>query len=93
MSLHERTRKEIETILQEAFSPSWLSVTDDSASHAGHHEALLHPSAGHFKVSMVSDAFAGLNPVARHRLVYQKLAHLMDSHIHAISMDLRVSGE
>jgi BolA protein len=93
MSIHEQTRKEIETILQTAFSPSWLQVIDDSGSHAGHQEAMMHPTAGHFKVSMVSEAFVNQSAVARHRMVYQKLGALMDSRIHAISLDLRAAGE
>lgn len=93
MGIHEDTRQTIDQILRTAFSPSMLSVVDESASHAGHKEAVAHPSAGHFLVIMQSREFDGKNAVQRHRLVYQQLQTLMDSHIHALRMDLKASDE
>lgn len=93
MGIHEETRQAIDDILRKAFSPSALSVVDESASHAGHKEALLHPSSGHFLVIMQSDQFDGKNAVQRHRLVYEQLHSLMDSRIHALRMDLKGSEE
>jgi BolA family transcriptional regulator, general stress-responsive regulator len=93
MSYHNQTRAEIETILRDAFKPNMLEVIDDSAAHRGHAEALLHQSAGHFKVIMKSSQFDGLTPVKRHRLVYEKLSGLMDSKIHALSLNLMASDE
>ncbi len=40
----------------------------------------------HFEASVVSPAFRGLNPLQRHRLVYQSLGHSMASAIHALSI-------
>jgi BolA protein len=88
VSFHEQTKNEITALLSAAFSPSYLEVINDSAAHAGHAAARATPSAGHFKVIMTCESFQGLSPVMRHRLVYEKLSHLMDSHIHAISMNL-----
>jgi acid stress-induced BolA-like protein IbaG/YrbA len=34
-------------------------------------------SGGHFEIRVVSDAFAGKNTLARQRLVYAAIAHLM----------------
>ena len=93
MSLYEQTRKEIEDILRDAFSPSNLSVLDDSKAHQGHLEALAHPGSGHFIVVMQSAQFDGKNAVERHRLVYGKLASLMDSRIHALRLQLKASNE
>lgn len=93
MSNHGSTKSQIEKILTEAFKPSELEVIDDSAAHRGHHEALLHPQAGHFKVKMKSSSFNGLNQVKRHRMVYEKLMDLMDKNIHALSLDLSASDE
>lgn len=93
MSLYEQTRKEIEDILRDAFSPSMLSVLDDSKAHQGHLEALAHPGSGHFIVVMQSAQFDGKNPVERHRLVYGKLTSLMDSRIHALRLQLKASNE
>lgn len=93
MSFHEQTRSEIEEILRREFAPLSLEVIDDSAAHRGHAEALMQPKAGHFKVSMSSQKFDDLNQVKRHRLVYQALTELMDSKIHALSLNLRASNE
>lgn len=93
MSFHSQTRSEIETILRDNFKPEFLEVIDDSAAHRGHAEAILHQGAGHFKVIMKSDQFNGLSLVKRHRLVYEKLSSLMDSKIHALSLNLMASNE
>ena len=88
MSFQEQTKNEIHALLLESFAPSHLEVINDSAAHAGHASALATPKAGHFKVRMTSARFTGLSPVKLHRLVYEQLAGLMDSKIHALSMTL-----
>lgn len=93
MTIHHDTRTEIEEILSKAFSPISLEVIDDSKSHQGHAEAKLRPQAGHFQVIMKSAQFDGLNQIKRHRMVYAKLAELMDSKIHALSLSLHASDE
>ena len=40
----------------------------------------------HFMAIIVSDAFAGKRPIARHQLVYQCLGSLMGNEIHAMSI-------
>ena len=89
MSLHESTKDLIEKKLYEAFKPAVLKVEDESAAHRGHREALAHPQAGHFLVEMVSEAFVGKNAIERHRMVYAQLSTLMDSHIHALRLNLK----
>jgi BolA protein len=86
------TKKAIEFAMKD-FLPSELTVIDDSDAHRGHLAALEHPEAGHYKLIMKSAQFNGLNQVARHRLVYQKLGFLMDKKIHAITLDLKADGE
>jgi len=71
--------------LQASFDPLWLEVIDDSARHAGH--AGARDGRGHFRVRIVSAAFAGLPPLARHRAVYAALGELMQSDIHALQID------
>lgn len=93
MSIHDTTKQDIEEILRSYFLPLSLEVIDDSAAHRGHAEAILHPKAGHFKVIMKSAKFDGVNQVKRHRMVYEQLAALMDSRIHALSLNLQASNE
>jgi BolA protein len=81
----------IRTLLETAFAPLALEVVDDSARHAGH--AGARDGRGHFNVSIVSDAFAGQSPIARHRAVYAALGDLMTTDIHALSIRARTPGE
>jgi BolA protein len=76
--------------LTAAFAPAALEVTDDSHKHAGHASA---GGAGHFRVNIVADAFAGKNPVQRHQLVYGALADLFPEHIHALSIQANTPSE
>lgn len=74
----------IQAALQAAFVPLQLEVKDDSHRHAGHAGAA--DGRGHFKVMVVSDAFAGKAPLARHRAVYAALGEMMETDIHALSI-------
>lgn len=44
------------------------------------------PDGVHFEALVVSDAFEGKMPLARHRLVYATLGDLMGTAIHALSL-------
>ena len=77
MSIQQRMEKK----LDEAFSPERLEVVNESHLHAGHH----HVESGHhavfdgtgethFRVRIVSSAFAGKSRVERHRAVNELLA-------------------
>jgi stress-induced morphogen len=41
----------------------------------------------HFNARVVSPAFAGLRPLARHQLVYKALGERMGGEIHALSIE------
>jgi BolA protein len=71
-------------LLEAAFAPASLDVVDDSHRHVGH--AGAQGGQGHFTVDIVSDAFAGQAPLARHRAVYAALGAMMTSDIHALSI-------
>ena len=71
--------------LQAAFSPETLDVIDDSHLHAGHPGA--RDGKGHFRVRLVSKSFAGASTLERHRMVYAALGSLMNTDIHALSVD------
>ncbi|RYD15234.1 MAG: BolA/IbaG family iron-sulfur metabolism protein [Lysobacteraceae bacterium] len=44
------------------------------------------PDGVHFEALVVSPAFAGKLPLARHRMVYATLGELMGGEIHALSL-------
>jgi BolA protein len=71
-------------LLTAAFDPVALEVIDDSHKHVGH--AGARDGRGHFTVAIVSEAFAGKPPLARHRAVYSALGAMMEDDIHALSI-------
>jgi len=77
-------RQWIEARLHAAFAPVHLTVSDESALHAGHAGAAS--GGGHFRVLIVSDSFAGQDLVARHAAVYAALGDAMRSDIHALAL-------
>jgi len=81
----------IRAALEAALLPQSLEVQDDSHRHAGHAGAA--DGRGHFSVDIVSEAFAGLSPIARHRAVYAAVGSLMDTDIHALAIRARTPGE
>lgn len=78
--------------LTERFAPSRLEIIDESHRHAGHVGARPEGET-HFAVTIVSSAFAGLNRVARQRLVYQTLANELAARVHALSLTTLAPGE
>ena len=77
--------------LTEALNPIHLDLQDDSARHAGHAGAAF--GAGHFNARIVSEAFAGKRLLQRHRMVYDALGDMMNTEIHAFSMECRSPDE
>lgn len=75
-----------------ALEPQTLELIDESALHAGH--AGAGPGGNtHWRLVIVSPAFAGRNTVARHRMVYAALGSLMNDPIHALAIRARAPGE
>ena len=71
--------------LIQALSPQELEISDESHLHAGHEGAK--EGKGHFRVTIISEQFAGLSPIKRHRLVYDAVGDLMETDIHALAID------
>lgn len=67
-----------------ALAPSEIEVLDESHLHKGHQGA--RDGRGHFRVRIVSDRFAGLRSLQRHRLVYDAVGDLMQTDIHALAV-------
>lgn len=81
MSVAETIRRK----LTERFVPTRLDVIDESHRHAGH--AGSRPGGEtHFAVTITSALFAGLNRVARQRLVYDALKQELAAGVHALSL-------
>ncbi|MGC8524398.1 MAG: BolA family protein [Acidibrevibacterium sp.] len=82
----------IETALRAAFAPETLTVTDDSARHAGHAGARPEGET-HYHILMVADAFRGQSRVARARAVHAALAAEFSNGLHALALTLRTPQE
>ena len=91
MSVEQDVKEEMRRRLQ-ALSPESLEIVDESAQHAGHAGAAPGGNT-HWRLKIVSQAFAGKPVVARHRMVYQTLGELMQSPIHALAITARSPGE
>ena len=83
----ERMRR----LLEDALDPQELDIEDESATHAGHAGAAR--GGGHYRVRLVSERFAGLTRLARHRLVYDALQDLMQRDVHALALSLVTPAE
>jgi len=85
------TVERIEALLREALKPESLTVHDDSHLHAGH--AGARQGGGHYRVDIVSAAFAGQNTLARHRMIYTAVGELMPADIHALAIKASTPDE
>lgn len=83
--------EEIHQRLAAAFPGAVIALRDDSAKHAGHPGAA--GGAGHFHVRIVSERFAGLGTVPRHRLVYDAVHDWMPQRIHALAIEALTPAE
>lgn len=77
---------QIRARLEAAFAPSTLEVIDESHLHHGH--AGARSGKGHFRVRIGAPALAGQSRLAAHRLVYGALGELLETDIHALSVDV-----
>ncbi len=78
--------------LQNAFAPTALEIVDESHLHAGHMGARPEGET-HFRVTIVSAAFAGAGRVQRHRMVHEIVAAELRDRVHALALTLRAPDE
>ncbi|MCS5588096.1 MAG: BolA/IbaG family iron-sulfur metabolism protein [Porticoccaceae bacterium] len=67
--------------LEQAFSPAYLEVINESASHS-----VPEGSESHFKVVMVTDRFVGKSAVQRHQAIYAVVAEQLQQSVHALAL-------
>lgn len=78
--------------LEDALAPQRLSVIDESHQHQGH-GGWREGGETHFRVDIVSEAFAGKSRLERHRLVNAALAQELAERVHALAIVARAPGE
>lgn len=72
-------------MLTQSLAPVELSILDESHHHAGHAGAA--GGLSHFRVRIVAEAFRGITPLARQRLVFAAVGDLMRTDIHALAIE------
>ena len=80
----------IERKIADELSPEVLVVNDDSEKHATHkglHDghAGVRSNESHFSVTVVAEAFAGMTPIKRHRMVNAILQKEFDDGLRSAS--------
>ena len=78
--------------LNDAFAPESIDVVDESNLHEGH---AGHRPGGqsHFRIYIVSQAFAGKSRIDRHRLINAVLADDLSGGVHALAIHASAPGE
>lgn len=71
--------EDVQTLIETGLPGAAVSVSSDDNTH--------------FEAVVVSDAFAGKRPLARHKLVYDCLGKLMGNEIHALSIRAHTADE
>ena len=81
MSAEAAIREKLMQVLQ----PVRLDVVNESHLHAGHRSS---PGTGesHFRVLVVSQAFAGKSRIERHRMINDTLAAELKGKVHALAI-------
>ncbi|OZJ06779.1 hypothetical protein BZG36_00408 [Bifiguratus adelaidae] len=80
--------------MEESLHPTFLEIVNESHLHA-HHEAMrgnANPET-HFKVTVVSEEFAGKTLMQRHRQLYALLDNEIKGGVHALSLKAKTPQE
>ena len=91
-------RDTIEEKITAELQPTVLVVNDDSEKHANHkglhdgHKG-VRSNESHFSVVVVSEAFSGMTPVKRHRMVNAILQKEFDDGLHALQLSTKTPAE
>ncbi len=87
-----RVSETITKKLKDAFAPESIEVVDESHLHEGH---AGHRPGGqsHFRVHIVSQAFAGKSRIDRHRMINAILADDLADGVHALAIHASAPGE
>jgi stress-induced morphogen len=91
-----KVEETISAKLEAAFKPIELTIANDSARHAGHGHAQGKAGDGgesHFQVTIVSEKFAGVPRLQRHRMINEALAEELAGSVHALAIRASAPGE
>lgn len=89
MTIEETMRRK----LTETYAPERVEVINESHLHAGHKPEFDGSGETHFRVRIVSEAFAGMSRVERHRALNALLKPEIDAGVHALALEPAAPGE
>jgi BolA protein len=78
---------EIRERLESAFSPTELTVEDESEQHRGH-AGFREGGESHFRVTIRAPAFGPMTRIERHRAVHAALGPDLVGRIHALALKI-----
>ena len=84
--------QEIRHLLEQAFAPIRLEISNDSARHQGH-AGDDGSGESHFTVEIESAAFSGVPRLQRQRMVNAALGDIPGQRVHALAIRARAPGE
>lgn len=87
------SRDAIAAKLEAAFSPDVLEVINESHLHAGHQESFDGTGETHLRIRIVSEAFAGMSRLARHRAINDLAGDELAAGLHALAIEARTPDE
>ncbi|WP_379549621.1 BolA family protein [Qipengyuania sp. DGS5-3] len=76
---------EMHALLTEAFAPSGLVITNDSAAHHGH-TGDDGSGESHFTIEIESAAFTGVSRLDRQRMINKALGDIPGERVHALAI-------
>lgn len=97
-SLSSSREERMKTTLEAALTPRVLEIRDTSNKHRKHAAARAqgvdqrgprNSGQTHYEMTIVSERFEALSPLARHRLVHEILAPEFTTGLHALTLTLR----
>ena len=86
------TQERIAAKLTQALEPEALTIVDESDRHKGHAGA-REGGETHYRIHIVSQAFAGKGRLERHRMVNALLADELAAGVHALALKTLAPGE
>lgn len=89
----------LEPKLRETFAPLSLEILDESHRHAGHVQRHGHAEVydgtneTHLRIRIVSEAFAGMSRLERHRAINAVAADSLAAGLHALAIEAKTPRE
>jgi BolA protein len=83
----------ITTKMNAPFAPTHLEVINESHLHAGHQEKFNGAGETHFRIRIVTEAFAGKSRLDRHRAITGLLTEELAGDLHALAIEASAPGE